>query len=506
MPVVLLGTFLAGLEYDLTRWVFTFKPLWEATGDMVNTVFTVTALGMVLVVVLDNRDPVKTTSWLLILLFLPFVGIVLYLFFGRNFRNEKIYSRKEKADMKRLTDLAQDQLQGLDREQLNDPRLRRKYKTIRLLLNNSKSLLTRTNQVNVLNDGTETFGDMLEALDRAEDHIHMEFYSLADDRLGNVFKDLLLEKAAQGVDVKVIYDVGSWGVMTTRFKRELIKGGVRIEPFIPVSFPWFASELNNRNHRKVLVVDGKEGYVGGLNIGDKYLEGDPILGYWRDVHLRVEGEAVHSLQAIFLVDWYFVSEEFLNEHRHFPEVTAKGEHMVQIVPSGPDSDHASIMQAFFSVISNAETYVYISMPYFIPNESILTAMKTAALGGVDVRLILPERGDSLLVNLSSSSFFEELLEAGVKVYLYQKGFNHSKVIMVDDVFSSVGTSNMDMRSFHQNFEVNAILYDEETTKRLSADFMKDIENSRLLDLVEFMDRSYIRRFKESSARLLAPVL
>ncbi|MBC8146819.1 MAG: cardiolipin synthase, partial [Bacteroidetes bacterium] len=247
------------------------------------------------------------------------------------------------------------------------------------------------------------------------------------------------------------------------------------------------------------------GFVGGLNIADRYLrEGKSEL--WRDIHLRLEGDSVKNLQAVLLMDWDFGSEEVLNVKEYFTEFTVNENHLVQIATSGPDSDWASIMQAFFMAITTARKYVYISTPYFLPNTRIMTALKTVVMSGVDVKIILPENPDSFLIRLSSQSYIEELLEVGVKIYYYQKGFTHSKLIIVDDVFSSVGTANMDIRSFNQNFEVNALIYDEKITAILKKGFIDDLENSYLVTYEDFSERPVYVKFIESIARLFSPLL
>ena len=320
-------------------------------------------------------------------------------------------------------------------------------------------------------------------------------------------KEILLQKAAEGVEVRVIYDdVGSWS-LSKSYLRELREAGIQIFPFLPVRFHHFANKANYRNHRKIAVIDGEVGFVGGLNIADRYMDGVAEIGVWRDTHLRVVGEVVTSLQVIFLIDWYFVRRELLlDKDEYLPYVRTEGNVVVQAVTSGPDSDWASIQQAYFTLINMAKKYVFISTPYFMPGETTLNCLKTAAMSGVDVRILLPHKSDSWLTHWCTRSFAEELLEAGVRIYWYQKGINHSKVIVVDGIVASVGTANMDLRSFEQNFEVSLIIYDREVVKRLAADFIEDLKVSSEGTIQRWKFRPKRNKVRESIARLFAPVL
>ena len=290
---------------------------------------------------------------------------------------------------------------------------------------------------------------------------------------------------------------------------ELREAGVEIYPFLPVAFPVITSKLNYRNHRKIVVVDGKVAFMGGLNIGDEYLGKDPRMGFWRDTHLEVRGDAVALLQAIFLMDWDFVKGEShyrLQEEMYFPAHNVREKQFVQFPPSGPDSEWEAIMQAYFTAVTSATQSVHITSPYFIPDDSMLMAIKTAAFSGVDVKLILPSRPDHKIVFWATMSYVQELLEAGVNVYLYEKGFIHAKILIVDGVVASLGTANMDIRSFYYNFEVNALIYDERIVKRLEEDFQQDLKDSRRVTLGDLYRPALRQKLKESSARLFSPLL
>ncbi len=480
---------------------------WDFIIWLIGVIYPVTIIFIIFLILLENRDPVKTLAWILVLVLLPLIGIIIYLFFGRNFRKRKTFSKKAESDLAQLSNLEGGHLLDLENnKEFNNSNAKAKSNIITLLINNSKALLTGKNEVTVLNNGSETFPAIINALKNAKDHIHLAFYIIEDDRIGNSIREILEEKAREGVEVRIIYDGVGSSSLTNSYIKSLQKAGAEIFPFRPVNFPFLTSKLNYRNHRKIIVADGKVGFLGGLNIGDKYLYGDKKLGFWRDTHIQLKGNSVKSLQAVFLTDWNFVSNQNLKAKRYFPEIEEKSGKFVQIVASGPDSEWASIMQAYFSAIATARKYIFISTPYFTPNRSILTALKTAALSGIDVRLIMPGKSDSWIIQWSSFSFIEEMLTAGVRVFIYQNGFTHGKLMMVDGIFSSVGSANMDIRSFDQNLEINGLIYDTETTQQLESSFLEDMANSRELELTSYMQRPLYEKSKESFARLFSPIL
>jgi cardiolipin synthase len=477
-------------------------------NDLLKVLYIITIVFMVVLVIQQRGDPMKTIAWLMVVTFVPLLGIVLYFFFGKNYRKEKIFSRKELADSKQIKLLAQYQPgENADTAHWPDDAVAGKAHIMKMLYNSDKVLLTERNHVKILVNGKVTFEHIVTELEKAEKHIHLEYYIIEDDNIGNEVRRILIRKAQEGVEVRLIYDdIGCWS-LSDEYILSLKNAGVRVFPFMPVRFPFFTNKINYRNHRKIIVIDGKVGFVGGLNIADRYISGSEELGPWRDTHLKIEGEAVYSLQSVFLLDWYFVSRRNLHDQdRYFPPVEVTDQHLMQIVASGPDSDWASIMQTFFSAIATAKSYIYISTPYFLPNESILTALRTAALSGVDVRMLLPEQSDSKLVSWSSFSYINQLLDAGVKVYLYRKGFTHSKLMMVDDVFCSIGTANMDIRSFDQNFEVNALIYDQRQTVAMRNIFMNDIKDLKSININDWDERPRWVVFRESVARIFSPLL
>ncbi|MGC9355999.1 MAG: cardiolipin synthase, partial [Mariniphaga sp.] len=385
------------------------------------------------------------------------------------------------------------------------PQVRTKENIIRLLLKNSNALLTTGNQLKLLYNADETFKAILTAIKNAAHHIHLEYYILENDKIGNRLKELLIEKSKEGVEVRIIIDdVGSWN-LGKKYISELRKNGIEIYSFMEVRFPRLTSRVNYRNHRKIVVVDGKIGFTGGINFADRYLKGVKEIGLWRDTHLQIEGDAVNCLQVVFAADWFFVVHENLTGRKYFPQLNESPGTPVQISASGPDSDWDSIGQAFFTAISSAKSKIYIVTPYLMPPLEIIYALKTAALSNVDVRILMPEKSDAVIPHWSSFSYIEELLEAGVRVFFYQNGFIHSKYIIVDKVFSTVGTTNLDFRSLETNFEVNAFIYDETFTAKLEKQFKTDLKNSHEIKLEEWRQRKWHFKLRESLAHLISPL-
>ena len=465
------------------------------------------AIIIIATLLLRHLDPVKTLSWMIVVILLPYIGIILYLFFGQYYRKRKMYNRKGLRDAAVMDSLGKKQIMQLNFTDWKEVEKVAEHKhIITLLLNNSRALLTGNNRVQVFHNGHDTFAAMKESIAAATDSIHLLSYIIDDDNIGNEIKDLLIQKSQDGVEVRVMFDdVGSWH-LPKRFVKELTAAGVEVYSFAKVVFPRLSRTLNYRNHRKILVVDGKIGFLGGINIADRYIHGGDF-GSWRDAHLRIEGQAVHSLQAIFLLDWFFVTKKQLGQRlRYYPSVEINSEQYVQIVPSGPDSDWAGIMQAYFSAITHAKKHIYILTPYFMPNDSLLSAIKIASLSGVDVRLMIPKKSDARFTYWCTLSYVSELLDAGVKMYFYTKGFNHSKVITVDGSFAAIGSANMDSRSLEHNFEISALIYDKEITAQLDEQITKDLKNCRIIRQKRWERRSLKRKLYEGFSRLLSPLL
>lgn len=479
--------------------------IWDYGWLFAIAVYTLVVVATVYTVLFERRDPVRATSWIAVVVLIPVAGLILFIFFGQSYRKRKIFNRKELRDLRQIEEYSKRQVKTIS--DISQPEIILNQDIIKLLLNNSKTLLTLGNNIEPLTNGKNTYQAIIPALMAATSSIHLEYYIFANDTLGNQIAQILIDKAQSGVQVRLIYDdVGSWHLPKS-FIRRLRKAGVKVHCFMPVVFPWLTSKINYRNHRKIIVIDGKIGFTGGINIADRYIHGTK-RGLWRDTHLRIEGEAVRMLQITFLTDWFFATKEQIKPlSTYFPALdSVEGDVAAQIAISGPDSDWASIMQAFFAAITKAKNHIYISTPYFLPNQPILTALKVAALGGVDVKVLLPARSDSKLVHWASRSYITEMLEAKVKVYLYQAGFNHSKVMCVDGHFSSVGSVNMDERSFEDNFEVTAMIYHQGVTTQLESEFLKDLKCSKYLTLKGWESRPHKDDFKEAIARLFSPLL
>ena len=446
-------------------------------------------VGIMLTVLMDNRQPAKTIAWVLVLLFVPVVGIVLYIFFGQNTRKMKLISGRSLDQLSKRS-----MLEFVEQRNLRMPEYFSSL--VRLFTNQSLSLPFKDNAVEFYTDGYQFFPALLQAIKGATNHIHLDTYIIADDPLGRLVSDALIAKAREGVEVRLIYDdVGCWRV-PERFFDRMRQVGVKVRSFMPVRFPAFTSKVNYRNHRKVCVIDGTQGFIGGMNIALRYVKG--LHGGtlpWRDTHMRLRGSVVYALQRAFLVDWYFVDRPLIKDP------------LAQVVTSSPIGQWPDIMQGYVRILLEAKQYVYMETPYFLPTEPVLFAMRTAALAGVDVRLLIPRRSDAWLIQLASMSYVTETLEAGVKVRLYEKGFNHSKLLVADDQISTCGSTNIDFRSFENNFEANVFFYDRQTALRIKDIYMRDEDCSiNFSEARELHHRPYMHRFVESLLRLLSPLL
>jgi len=507
LTYVLIGIVLVILLLYYFR--ISFLEFLGVARNILSRFFILYALMVAVLIFLDNDDPHRTLSWLLVLIFLPYIGVVFYILIGKNVIPRRAAKKKNESDQLVEGKMAQNQsdaLQYLSTITLEpDKILSQHSRVVQLMLKNSNSLFSLNNQVDILTNGIQTFTRIFRAMNEARETIHMEYFIIKEDTIGNKVKEILIRKAKEGIKVRVIYDdVGSFR-LSRKFKTDLKKAGVEIFPFFPVIFPVITRELNYRNHRKILVVDGMVGFVGGLNIGDEYIGKNPTLGFWRDTHLRIRGEAVHTLQRIFVSDWKFVSKADISLVTPYKKMPYMGQTMVQIAASGPDSDWQNIHQGFFSLIATAKEKIWVETPYLVLDESLKMALKTAALSGLDVRIIIPNKPDHFFVYWASRDTIEGLLEAGVRIYTYERGFIHSKILLVDGIAASVGTANMDIRSFGTNYEVNAFLYGKEITRRLEEDFMVDLKDSKEVDYEEHLKRGIKQKTLEAFGRLLSPL-
>lgn len=464
-------------------------------------IYGLVALGVGLTVLMENRQPTKALVWLLVLVFVPVLGIVLYFFFGQNTRKERIISRQS------LDELSRRSMMGyVEQKNLSVPE---EYKPLmRMLAHEGWALPFKNNEVEIFTDGYQFFPALLREIAQAKHHIHIDTYIFNDDALGQVVADALIDKANEGVEVRVIYDsVGSWSVKSSFFER-MRDAGVDVHAFMPVKFPAFTSKVNYRNHRKLCVIDGKVGFIGGMNIAARYVTGRNGRK-WRDTHLRVVGGAVYGIQSAFLVDWFFVDRTLISDRRYYPEIDNQDHNdcLAQVVTSNPTSEWPEIMNAYVRILLQAKKYVYMETPYFLPTETFTSALRICALSGVDVKLMIPSKADAKVVEWASRSYVMQALEDGVDVRLYEDGFNHSKLLIADDTLCSCGSTNIDFRSFDNNFESNIFFYDHEVTKRMKQVFLDDLEHCvAVKDLKDIENRSFFSRLWESIVRLFSPLL
>lgn len=459
--------------------------------------YVLTILTSIGVVISENRNPVKSLAWITVLILLPVVGFVLYLFFGRSLKRFRMISHRKSRRLRNTSLLPQE-----------DGFAAPPVASNRLLASLASRLvdcpLITGNQIEIFTAGEAKMNALVADLEAARHYIHLQYYIIEDDKLGNRIAEVLTRKVSEGVKVRVIYDhVGSFH-FTSRFFMRLRKQGVEAYPFLKVTFPELANHANWRNHRKVVVVDGKVGYIGGMNIADRYVEGTRV-GPWRDTHLRLVGNAVRALEYSFAVDWYFMRHELLDEPVTQFNQQSSGDTM-QVVMSGPTDRWSNIAFIFLRAISMAKKCVYIQTPYFLPNDSLLRTLQAAALSGVDVRLMMPRNPDSRLLEFAAHSYIKECLLSGIKIYFYEPGMLHSKVIIVDDEFVTTGSTNFDFRSFEHNFECNALVYGPDFNSRMKAIFAEDQKQCTRINLAAWKQRSLWRKAVESIARLMAPIL
>jgi len=486
-------------------------------------IYQIIAITAIIHVVMDNRQPAKTMAWALVIYFVPVIGIIAYLVLGVNTRRERMVSQ---GSMDQLT--KRSMLEFVEQRDLQLPAAHKPV--IDLFVNQSFSLPFNHNRVDVLCDGYAFFQSLLHDIASARSHIHIDVYIFEDDALGRLLSDALIARARQGVEVRVVYDdVGCWGVKNRFFERMRVEG-IEVVPFLPVRFPTFARKVNYRNHRKIFVIDGRVGYIGGMNIALRYVKGRNGRG-WRDTMLRIEGQGVYSLQRAFLIDWYFVDRTLLSDHKYYPptssinpstssinpstsslnpqpsSIVPPPSTLLQTVTSAPLAVYPEIMQGYVRIILSARRYVYIETPYFLPTDAVFFALKTAAASGVDVRVLVPRKTDGWFVEWGSRSYLREAQEAGVRVMLYEAAFLHAKMLVADDSICTCGSTNFDFRSFENNFESNAFCYGEDLAMRTKQVFLHDEASSvPLSSLPERMHPGFFVRLGESLARLLSPLL
>ncbi len=459
--------------------------------------YAVTIVSIVGVIISENRNPVKSLAWVTVLLLLPVVGIILYLFFGRSIKTRMI-SRRNRRRLKRhhQTLSVKSSIQALSPESVGSIRLSRSL---------TSTAFYPGNHVDIFTDGKTKF-DRLEAdLRAARRYINIQYYIFADDATGRRISDILKERSREGVTVRVIYDhVGSLST-SRRFFREMEEAGIEVHPFFKVTFPPFGTRINWRNHRKICIIDGTVGYIGGMNVADRYIDGGKKFDMWRDNHARIEGPAVASLQYSFAIDWSFMGQELITDPLPRPVSFDDGVG-VQLLSSGPTAQWPNIAFQFIRVIAAAKHRVYLYTPYFLPTEALLKALQTAALAGVDVRVLMPRRSDSMMLNEASRSYVSECLRSGIKFYLYTAGMMHAKTLIVDDEYVSVGSTNFDFRSFEHNFEANIQIYSREVNAHMAEIFRDDLTSCVRILPSQWNRRPLHKKAIQSVLRLLSPIL
>jgi len=459
------------------------------------------------IIFLERKNASSTWAWLMVLFFIPVLGFILYWIVGRSLTGKKIF-KLDKVSKLGIEKEVNEQLEILKRNELKykleelNP-----YKELFYLhLKNSGAIYSQNNEVDLFIDGEDKFSALIRDMEQAKDHIHLLYYIVRHDQLGKRIADVLIKKAREGVEVRFLFDDFGSRLLSKQFIRRLEAAGVQVAQFFPSRFPKISLRINFRNHRKLAIIDGKIGYIGGFNIGDEYLGRSEKFGYWRDTHLRVMGDAVKMMQMRFILDWNQASPRKVKYNERYFVGGDYGDIGMQIVSNGPDHQWEQIKYGYIKMILSAKEYVYIQTPYFIPDDSLMDALRIAALSGVKIKIMIPNKPDHPFVYWATLSHVGELLNEGAEVYLYQNGFLHAKTIVVDGKLSSVGTANIDVRSFRLNFEVNAFIYDPKFALRLVKIFEDDIKLSTQMTKSLYQKRSIVIRFKESISRLLSPIL
>lgn len=462
--------------------------------------YGITILSVIAVILSENRNPVKSLAWVTVLLLLPAVGLLCYIFFGRNIKNKHMISRRNKRRLKRR--------RTYRNRPTNLRRIAPEHRRIARLAHSldGGAIYCPDNRVEIF-DGAAKFESMLADIRSAKKFINLQYYIFENDNIGRRVKDALIERARSGVKVRVIYDHVGCIRVKRRFFAEMREAGIDVHPFFRVAVPWAGSRANWRNHRKIVIIDGRTGYIGGMNIADRYVDGGPKFESWRDTHLRVTGPIVKSLQYSFSIDWKFMGQPLPDEEFSSAPDPSRGlEADAQLLTGGPMSRWHNIADVYLRAIAAATERVYIQTPYFLPTESLLKALQSTALAGIDVRIMIPRRGDSRLLSYASGSYIRECIQSGIKFYFYDTGMLHSKVMIVDNDFASVGSTNFDFRSFEHNFEGNLLLYSRAINDRLRELFISDQHRSSRVNAADWRRRPFTVKAIESIVRLLSPIL
>ena len=475
-------------------------PYANVVYNVILVLYFLTVLAVIVLVLSENRNPVKSMAWVLVLVLLPVVGLVIYLIFGRNLKGMSLISRSHLRELRRLGDYSSEVESAGDLSEDS-------HQLISLAGKLAVPHLFVGNGVEVFTTGQDKFDALKRDIQAAQDYIHVQYFIIEEDATGMELINLLIAKAREGVKVRVLYDyVGSF-YMRPKVLKQMREAGIEVHAFLELTLMTFAFRVNWRNHRKIVVIDGKIGYVGGMNIANRYVNGDKHWSPWRDTHLRISGEAVAALQYSFAIDWNFTTRKLLTSPTmHYDEPLVKTDYVVQMMSSGPTNRWNNISFVFFKAITLARSRVYVQTPYFLPSDALLKALQSAALAGVDVRIMIPRRPDSLMLRLATGSYIKECMQSGIKVYFYEPSVMHAKVVIVDDEFVTTGSTNFDFRSFEHNFEFNALIYSKEFNLKMRDIFEADIQQCTRLSMGTWKKRPVVQKAMESVVRLISPIL
>ncbi|MBN1500810.1 MAG: cardiolipin synthase [Spirochaetes bacterium] len=475
-----------------------------------NIIFVINIPLALTIIFIERKNPTAILAWLSVLLFFPLGGFILYIFFGQNIHREKLFRHTvlEETLLERIVNNQKRQLTE-NCEYITNKKMRNYSDIIKLNLNQNRSILTQNNSIKIYTDGNDKFNDLINDIKNSKHHIHIQYYILRNDSTGKKLILELTKAAIRGVEVRLLYDAMGGRTLFKRTFNRLRKNGGKVSVFFPSRLHLINIRMNYRNHRKIVIIDGNTGYIGGYNIGNEYLGKSKFFGNWRDTHIRISGSSVLALQERFIMDWRYSSKEQISALTGFPyfiEHENPGKSAVQIVSSGPDEIDQQIKWLYIKMIQKAEKYIYIQTPYFVPDDALFETLKIASLSGIDVRLMIPNKPDHLFVYWATYAYVGELLKAGARCYIYEDGFLHAKTMVVDGMIATVGTANYDVRSFKLNFEVNAVIYDEKVAQNLAEIFKNDLNKSMEMTIMHYNKRRYIIRIKEAFSRLLSSIL
>lgn len=472
--------------------------MWMTYLILVMYIAFLLVLVYTIIVDYDDKNPVKTICWIFVVVFLPVLGMLAYYIIGRNVSKKRSKFKLWREEFNRR------KLSGFTTEPA-DPEHTVHYKELKsLIMNLEQSPVFSGNRIEVYPNGKSKFSSLFEDIAQAKTHIHIFYYAIGDDHIGNELKDKLIDKVKQGVKVRLLYDGLGCNKTNKRYFRQMMKAGVEVKTFLPLSFPRVLWSVNYRNHKKIVIIDGKIAYTGGINVKDVYIDG-LSWGKWNDIHFKVEGSGASGLQSVFLADWYYASGQYLSAPEYYPNIEIFGNVPLQVVNAEPLGLHSNVMEAMFTAITRAKSYVYIETPYFVPTECLFQAIQSVAMSGIDVRLVMPGKSDNTFVQYASNSYVEKLLRNGVRIYQYIKGFTHSKLMIIDDELVIAGSANMDVRSLELLFETNLFIYDEQVAKTAKSIYLTDMDNSEELNLDDWLRRGSFTKFREAFFRLMSPV-